>query len=565
MRNGELKNIAGHLTAANLFGYQPQERLPEPIAKVLQNDNVVKAIYPAIIDEAFARTMDNYRKYVSDYNSRVKESNLAIDKHNAAVQIYKKNKQLAEYEQQILRNFLIRFANLNAWEYNAEVDNAGETFSKFIEKQRIQPIRYATEQIFQNMLYMYNRQLMTRNSEYMRLGVKHPQPIMEFEINAYHITTIKRNEIISLDICNKTVRNHRARLTEAGIITNYTFCGSKRGVKTHINAEILEVLDLQTNKIARAENQCVTPENEKVLPNTNETTGTFLKEYNKRESATPDSCDKELPTATGSLDYKNVFYRNTGCKLKISHRGAAPETVKVSETLSDKLRELIMHPQDLAEKLTAGHYNNYIPLDLRLLYKEAYGGTLTRSEYRELVIQDFFKSAAKLYRFSTAFAGSWKNAINSYMNYKFLTHNNIEFNKAIVFEDIPQLRWRLEDARKWFAKPNVVVSASYPSVYFDFTRKTKKELGFEYTMKRWERHLKYQDEQPAKKRKLERNAENRKKNINNSKKYEDAVRLFLNGKKDFNWLIEYIQNNLPVEFYNSLQYTLESLQTTIKA
>ncbi|ALM50332.1 hypothetical protein AMR72_16430 [Flavobacterium psychrophilum] len=567
MRSTEPNSIAGHLTAAKLFGYQPEKQLPEAKASVLQNDTVVKAVYPAIKDKSFAMTMDNYRKFVSEYNIKVKDANTLIDKHNAAVQIYKKDKQLADYEKDILVNFLLRNAHLNAWEYNEEIDQAGEIFGRFLEKRRIQTIKPFAEQVFQNMLHLYNKQLMKRNEHYMRFAIRDERPIQYMEINAYQVTTIKRpeNDVISLPICNKTVRNHRARLQEAGIIIDYTFCGTKRGIKCHINPEILVILDMHTKEITSTENQLLNLSKGKELPNSKETTRTFLEEYKKSESATPDFGYKELPKATTSFVHQNIFYPNTGMQVEKSKLGGRVENVKVSNTLSDNLRELIMHPQDLAEKLAAGHFNNYIPIDKRLLFKEAYSGTLTRLEFRELVIQDFFKSAAKLYRYSTAFAGSWKNAINSYMNYKFLTYNGVEFNKSVVFEDITQLRWRLEDARKWFAKPNVKVSVLYPSSYFDFTRNTKKEVGFEYTAKRWDRHVKELEKLPAKKRRTEKNAEKRKEQINHTKKYEDAVRLFLKGKKDFHWLTDYIENNLPISFYRSLRYTLESLQTTINA
>lgn len=561
MRTKEIKRIAELDLTVAIPGYQP-EQLPKQNAKILQNEKVVKAIFPCIKGESFAMTMDNYRRAVSNYNILVKEENLKIDRHNAAVQIYKKETKLADYQVHILSNFILRFAHLNAWQYNEEVEKAGDIYSRFIEKRRVQKIKPFTEQVFQHILYLYNKQLKRRNEQYKHYSEYDFRPIQEMEVNSWQVTTIKRdNDVMSLPICSKTVRNHRARLQEAGILIDYVFCGRKRGVKTHINPSILVIYDLHTDEFASAENQSVSIAKGKVLPNSKESTRTSLEEYNKRESATPDSCDKVLPPATASSDYPNIFDLNTRCKLGISNQGGAAENVKVSETESDKLRSLIMHPQDLAIKLASGHYLNYIPIDKRKLYNEAYNGTLTRYEYRELVIQDFFKSAAKLYRFSNVYIGSWKNTINLYQNYKWLTKDNIPFNKYVVYEDITQLRWRLEDARKWFARPNVKVSVLFPSLYFDFTRKTKNEIGFEYTAKRWERHVKYMENLPVRKRKTESNAQGRKLKINHTKKYETAVNQFMKGKKDFHWLVDYVENNLPIQFYNSLNYTLESLRS----
>ncbi|RDI07065.1 hypothetical protein [Flavobacterium sp. AG291] len=559
MRNKETRTIAELDLTAAIPGYQP-EQLSKQNANITQNDNVVKAFLPSVKDEAFAMTMDNYRRAVSIYNKKVAEANHLIDKHNASVQIYKEKNKLAEYQQQILINFVLRFADKNNWEFNEEVDKAGDLYSRFIAKRRIQKIKPFTEQVFQHILYLYNRQLMRRNKQREHFAQQELRPIQPLEINAWQVTTIKRdNDIMSLPICNKTVRNHRARLQEAGILIDKVYCGPKRGVKTHISPSILVIFDLHTDEFACAENQLLSLSKRKVLPNSKESTGTSLSEYKKRESATPDSDRKVLPLATALCD-KNVLDKNTGGNEENQTEGAAAENVKVSETMSDKLRALIMHPQDLAIKLASGHFIDYIPIDKRLLFQEAYNGTLTRHEYRELILQDFFKSAAKLYRFSNAYIGSWKNAINLYQNYKWLTKDNIPFNKYVVYEDITQLRWRLEDARKWFARPNVKVSVSFPSVYFDFTRKNKKEIGFEYTSKRWERHSKYMAEMPLKKRKTERKAAERLEKINNSKKYENAIGLFMKNKKDFHWLVDYVENNLPIQYYNSLRGTLESLR-----
>ena len=44
------------------------EEANAPIEKPLQLSGRIIAIYPAIIEEAFSSTMDNYRKYIASYN-----------------------------------------------------------------------------------------------------------------------------------------------------------------------------------------------------------------------------------------------------------------------------------------------------------------------------------------------------------------------------------------------------------------------------------------------------------------------------------------------------------------
>ncbi|MEE1899573.1 hypothetical protein V1389_14585 [Flavobacterium rakeshii] len=563
MRSTETKSIAQHLTASHLFGVQPTQNQQE--TPPLQQPECLKAVYPALTEEAFAKTMDNYRAFVAKYNAQTREENKLIDKHNALAKALTETKEVAKLSNDhivFIQFFPKRYNDLNTREYNAEIDSQPENLSRLLLKKRIQTIKYPTEQIFQNMLHLYNTQLMKRNSEYMRLGVRTLRPVQELDVNSYFITQLKRNNVHSLNICTKTVRNHRQRLEEAGIFVNAIFSGHTKGVKVQINPEILAIFDLQTNQYATTENQHVTPQERKELPDNNETTGTNKEEYKKKKDATQSFDDKEFPAVTSSLHYKTVFYRNTGSNVKNSPEGGAAQNVKTQKTLSEELRDLIEHPQQLAVNMANGEYNNYIPIDIRLLHKEAYNGTLTRAEFRELVIQDFIKNSAKLYRDTTPFAGSWKNAINHWMQNKFLTYNGIEFNKANVAEDVQQLRWRLEHARKWFNRTGI--PPLYPSNYFDITRKTSKEIGFEYTKKAWERHVKYMESQPVKKRQLQRKAEARLKQINHSKKYENEIRRFLKNKISLPQLIDYVQNNLPQDFYIKLPQTLKQLEITFK-
>lgn len=551
--------------AANLFGVQSPQVKEEP-KNIIENPYpVLLAIYPAIVEEAYAKTMDNYRKYVSEYNFRTLEENELIDKHNSMVKAFRQSEaftKLSKDHQVYIEFFPKRYKDYTNREYNQEIDEQPEFLSKLILKKRIQTVKYPTEQIFQNMLHLYNNQLMKRNTEYMRLGVKTIRPLQDLDVNSFFITQLKRNNVHSLDVCSKTVRNHRQRLEEAGIFIKSTFCGNTKGVKVEINPEILVVLDLQTNKIASTENQCITPDDGKKLPDNNDTTGTYKDEYKNNKDASHSFSDKEFPAVTTSLHYKTVFYRNTGSKVENSPEAPAADTEKIEKSLSEKLRDKIIHPQELALNLAAGDYNNYIPIDIRILQKETFSGTLTSAEFRELFIQDFLKNAAKLYREANIYPGCWKNAINHWMQNKFLTYNGIIFNKANVFDSIQELRWRLEHARKWFAR--TAVKPLYPSNYFDITRKTNKEIGFEYTKKAWQRHLNYMETEPVKKRQLQRKAELRLKDINHAKKYENEVKRFLKNRITLPQLIDYVQHNLPPQFYAKLPETLKKLETTLK-
>ena len=420
-------------------------------------------------------------------------------------------------------------------------------------KKKIQTVKYASELVFQNLLHLYNSQLMKRNEQYIKLGVTAIRPIEEFKINSFLVTELKRNGINSLDLFSKTVRNHRQRLEECGVFVDYVFKGQNRPVELHINAEILIVLDLKTLKLTIAKNQQVIHQNEKELPDNNENTRTVLNECQKKENVKNISpIYKEFPSVTPSY----LFFTGTpACKEQNLIEVAGAKNDKVSETLSEKLQNLILHPQELAVNLANKEFNNYKPIDIRYLFKEAYSGTMLKEDFRELVIQDFFKSIAKIHKHSTPFAGSWKKAILLYMQHKWIAFTGEAFNKASIVDDIQQMRWRAEWARKWFVKNEF--PPLFPYEYFDMTRKTSKEVGFEYTKVKWAEHLSGIVKYEALKKKQIANAVRRKEVINYAKKCENEVNRFFKNKITMPQLFDYIEKNLPVEYLEKLSQMIE--------
>lgn len=546
--------------ASNLFGFgntiekkKTLESIATTVATSLQLDNRIMAVYPAISIEAFSITMDNYRKYIAGYNFKTYAENDLIDKHNANVRCFIGQNELNEFQKEFSILFVKNKQSLKAREYNENVDDFCKDYGMILYKRKIQTVKYATELVFQNLLHLYNTQLMKRNEQYMKLGVTAIRPIEEFKINSFLVTELKRNGINSLDLCTKTVRNHRQRLQECGVFVDYVFKGQNRPVEVHINAEILTVLDLKTSKLTIAENQRLISESEKVLPDNNENTRTVLNECQKKENVKNISLfNKEFPLVTPSY----LFFTGTpASKEQNPTEGAGAENVKVSETLSEKLQNLILHPQELAVNLANKEYNNYKPIDIRYLFKEAYSGTMLKEDFRELVIQDFFKSISKIYKNTTPFVGSWKKAISLYMEYKWIAFTGEAFNKSSIVDDIQQMRWRAEWARKWFVKNEF--PPLFPYDYFDMTRKTSKEVGFEYTKAKWGEHLQGKAKYEALKKKQEANAVRRKVAINYAKKCENEVNRFFKNKITMPQLFDYVEKNLPVEYLEKLPKMIE--------
>ncbi len=546
--------------ASNLFGFgnttdkkSIQESIATTVAKTLQKENRIMAVYPAIVVEAFAITMDNYRSYIHGYNFKTEAENELTEKHNVTVRSFLKENELNEVQKAFAKVFFDKSKSLKPRAYNESADAFMKDHGLIIEKKKIQLVKYSTELVFQNLLHLYNSQLMKRNEQYMKLRVTSPRPIEEFKINSFLVTELKRNGINSIDLCTKTVRNHRQRLEECGVFVEYAFKGQNRAVEVHINPEILTVLDLKTSKLTTAENQRITPVNEKVLPDNNESTRTSLNECQMNENVKNiPHFDKEFPSVTPSYLF---FTRTPSSNEQNLTEAAGAENVKVLETLSDKLKNTILRPQELAENLANKQYNNYKPFDFRILEKEAYHGTLLKEEFRQLVIQDFFKSMSKIYKNSSPYAGSWKKAINLYLQYKWIAFTGDSFNKANILDDIVQMRWRGEWARKWFVKNDF--PPLFPYDYFDMTRRTSKEVGFEYTKVKWGEHLQGKAKYEALKKKQEANAIRRKQTINYSKKCENEVNRFFKNKITMPQLFDYVEKNLPKEYLEKLPKMIE--------
>ncbi|MEO5775479.1 MAG: hypothetical protein ABIQ27_01160 [Flavobacterium sp.] len=539
--------------ASTLFGFgenEVKETAKTQLTEPLQLSGRIIAIYPAIIEEAFSSTMDNYRKYIASYNFKTCAENELIQAHNHSVKEFCKSNKLTEIQTEYKRLFLLHNEkNCNARNYNEAVTQFCTDYGIIVEKKKIQTVKYATEVVFQNLLHLYNSQLMKRNEKFIKGGITSKRPIEEFKINSFLVTQLKRNEVISIAICSKTVRNHRKRLEEAGVFVEYHFAGANRPVEVHINPEILVVLDVFTSKLKRSENKELRLTFWNVLPDNNESTRTFINEYKKNENV--ENISQDFRSSSEALTPSHLFFTGTHTsKEAICTRGARGESQTKEKTLSDKLQELILHPQELAVNLANGDYHDYKPIDIRYLYKEAFSGTLTNEEFRELAIQDFFKSISKIYKSSTPFAGSFKKAINLYYQNKWIAFTGNSFNKSVLVDEISQIRWRIEWARKWFVKNEF--TPLFPYDYFDMTRKTSKEVGFEYTKAKWNEHLTAIAKYDALKKKQQSSVTKRKEIINYSKKCENALNRFFKNKLTYSQLFDYVEQNLPVQYLEKL-------------
>lgn len=203
-----------------------------------------------------------------------------------------------------------------------------------------------------------------------------------------------------------------------------------------------------------------------------------------------------------------------------------------------------LHPTDLCEQLAKGVFNSYKVIDIRILQAEANAGILTPEEFFEVVIQDLLKQSAKLYIGKNVYAGTWQNAYNQLKENYFRTFTGVVFQKYIIAEMLQEYRWRLGYAHR-YCLSHPEFNLLFPSDYFDRTRKTRHEGGFEYTKKAWNKHLK--DTEKTKNRKLatKRKAKLREGKIFSAKEVTDKIKQFLKARITIETFYNFVEKNHP--------------------
>lgn len=561
----------GQLFAGNLFGIEsrngavtePSSSRSEAVEKpsksrqkaVIRHEKAVfgedynteplKAIYPYITTECFSGTMNQYRIYIANYNEKIKSLNEQVKIDNKEVR--KKVAEGLDLVQKTFRDiFIKKNASLPAIEYNQLADDFNAERGLLIERKLFRTVKYGTELVFQQILYLYATQLARFTNEYMKFQIFEPSVLRKIELNAQTIVELQRNGVHSINICKQTFRNHRAILEECGVLVAYQFQGHKKAVKMHINSDILTVYDAKTKKIITAENQSLTPETSKVFEDNKEDTRSIKRNSKKTVNGQADLLELGTPSAVSSI----CFLQEHSVANKESYQTAAAESVKVS---TKNLEKTILHPADLARKLSEGEFNNYSPIDIRFLHREAMYGTLTRDEFNEVIIQDFFKTAAKYYKNHRVYVGSWKKAIQNWIDHRFRFSNGSGqhlCNKQLMVDLLEQYRWRMKNSENFYRKTEI--KRLFPSDYFDFSRKTKQEIAFEYTEVAWKRHLEYLKREPELKKRAKRKTEKRLINNSAAKKYDLILKRFFNNRVSYEQLYDYVKSNLPSNFMEKL-------------
>ena len=525
--------------------------------------------FPYLNKESMKSAMDNYRQFVYTYNRQATKENKAIKRYNKTVVLPKSIALDTLWKIEAVKN---NNQGLFTKAYNQSIEDLNTHLQiAYLPKKCIQTIKYSSEIVFNVLVGFYISQLKTRN-EYLK-AAKRPLRVLKSElpklkIDHRKLATHTIAGIPRLAFCKKTAQNHIKRLRESGILINYTYINQNKPISVNFNPEIVAILDGNTPKNKLTNNQSVNTSSGKKLPHNKDITRTFIKEKEIKDcenftvgnkcGSTPKqyvSAAQGYQSTTWIGNEKKILPREnkaTILKLLPDFLKTTPKLQGTNSTLTRNFLAKLLDEKEFAQQLSKHEYDNYKGLSNHYLRKVSQYANLTQEEFKAVLVQDFIKSSAKIWRNHQNVAqGSWKNAINQL--------NDILFQgittKESLIEKIKEYRWKLEFARKWFLKTNV--NALYPSLYFDVHRKSASGIGFFGLHPIWNTHLKYQQKkkETLQKSKTQENA--RKRKDKEKQRFNNAIQAYKKGKYSAKQLYNYVQDHLPHYFIPLLITALE--------
>ncbi|SED21415.1 hypothetical protein SAMN04489761_4646 [Tenacibaculum sp. MAR_2009_124] len=519
--------------------------------------------YPYISPDDKVQTIINFKKHYEEYNKKVIEENAKTKQYNE--EKVKPESDLSLNEKKLKTEFIEDYNHLNVWEYNDKVEE--ENLKNPIHsKKTAQKLKQQHKETFRVLLYFYVGQLRRRNNDL--LNKNRPTSVKKtnlppLQVNKRNITKHKIDGFKEIDWDTKTIYNHIIRLLESGALKNNRFFHRTMPTAVNFSNDIIAISDYNPPKSQKPNYQSFKYVSEKNLPNYTHTTRTTSKKVEIK-----DCVKKHSHNECGSMPEKHNGnktqcpadgYGNTkGISKKIELEGGEkikiPDFVKKKTNpkkslIAENFRAKILKLSDFAEKLKNNDFKNYKPETYRYLQKVRLStiGDISFEEFKEFAIQDFIKTAAKIWKNHTVKKGSWINAI------KFLTESLFKdlTQKESVEEKIREYRWKLEWARKWFEKTGL--TALFPSDYFDTTRKNKNEVGFfsNYMHTIYKNSLS-KDKKKVKNREVEASKRQRRLKKNKyDKLLNQAIDKYNSGNYNYKQLSNFVCQNLPKEYISA--------------
>lgn len=545
----------GHILSNNILklnGLQPdgqKNNLPETDEQAAPQ----KFVHPILTPEDFKQTKINYNKHIEAYNKKVDLENFEINSYNTKV--IATCRDLKKTRDMRLREMVWKEKNrdLDPEDYNLEVEKYNEKYGYHIRKKVTrQKVKTATREFFMAFLFQYNAQLFNRKKfrSQPEIQVHVPGSLPKLELFPNKVIDSKLEGAKNLATATvETIRNHRERLEEAGVLYGYEYHGSTRPLKIAFNADILSITDNGIPNSAGNGNQSLREgQTKKVRHNKVSSSDPSLEYTKNREKGvvanapTRQDCTGPSTGTPKKQDGKN--FDGPAGREKNSEKNFAG--AKSQNELSKVLINSLDDQTDLAQELAAGKHNNYKPLDLAIAKQEAYYGTMHPKDFKELAIQDIFKFSSSLFKDLDVHPGAWQNAYKIWIREQFKN-----FNKQLLKKDHLLEQWQksidvLRAAKR--QQSNKGWMPTYPSRYFDPLRKEKCHNSFAYAYKNFRIEAPETPAEEYQKRKI--NADRSARWNSDLEKARPKIRKYLRDQLDLQKLMDYVKYNCPQVYKN---------------
>lgn len=521
-----------------------QEKSPEALSEAPE------FIHPIITKEGFRKTLDNYRLHIKKYNVKVWMENAQVRSYNQEVIRHRKTIKVSTEQKIREQAWKEERSSYSAEEYNQEVEKYNAQHGLQLRKKNLrQEVKPATEKFFVAFLHQYNMQLFNRKRFRTELGVNVPGELPKFDLYPNKIVEAQRNGCPDLPVSVETVRHHRERLQEAGVLTGYQYRGPNRAVKIAFNPAVLTITDNKTPKNTPTGNQRLTEEKTNKVPHNNVSSRNHISDkfQVREEGASQSSAHKDCTrTSTKTPKRQKNHAKPTvkGASSTKKNQTGPRENYTISEILAANLDE----KRELAQDLSSGKHNNYQEISPKIAQNEAYYGALHPDDFREVAIQDIFKFSASIFsNLENTHPGSWMNAIKLWMALKFKSFTGKTLSKPNIYEKWQETILVLKEVKK-FQKNHPDWQPHYPSLYFDPARTHKENNSLEYAL----RHFRVDTEEVESFQKRKAKAEKSKRYKTDVKKAREKIRLYLHGKISLDEVYDYVKFNCGKSVFEKL-------------
>lgn len=451
-------------------------------------------MHPILTPEDFKRTLSLYNRHIKQYNMEVWIEHKEIRRYNR--EVIRNRRQISVTREMKIAEYLWKeeHKDLDPAAYNEAAEKYNQEHGPQLRKRNLrQEVKPATEKYFLAFLYQYNAQLFQRKDLRAGLNVHVKGELPKFKLYPNKIIEAEKDECKILNVSVETVRHHRERLQEAGVLMDYSYHGPNRPVQIAFNSSILSITDNGMPKSTRNENQPLSGSQTKKVPHNNVSSSLQSLEESKSSEkgvAADASTNKDCTGTSTRTPRKQGGKKfdapgpstSSGPEKNDKKFGGAPshftDALNKNE-LSAVLTASLDPATDLAKDLADGKHDHHVPLHRQIAQQEAYYGAMHPTDFKELAIQDVFKFSASLFSRINAHPGSWMNAYKIWMAEEFKNFNKQQLNKPNLFARWMKMIEVLRQVKKYQAK-HEGYNPTFPSLYFDTTRREKDHNSFFY-------------------------------------------------------------------------------------